>query len=134
MKPHIEVAAAILWHRDRILISQRDSNSHLPGFWEFPGGKREAGESYEECLVREIREELNAEVEVGKLVETIVYEYFEKQVTLKFFSCSYLGGEVRALGCRQFQWILARELLSYQFPPANESIVRMLAAGTNSES
>ncbi|HVN82848.1 MAG TPA: (deoxy)nucleoside triphosphate pyrophosphohydrolase, partial [Terriglobia bacterium] len=93
MKPHIEVAAAIIWRQGRILISQRDVNAHLSGYWEFPGGKREAGESFEECLVREVNEELNVRVGIQKLLDTISYEYPEKHVTLKFFYCDYLEGE-----------------------------------------
>ena len=126
MKPHIEVAAAIIRHQGRILISQRDTDSHLPGYWEFPGGKRERGESYEECLVREINEELNVKVKVRELFDTIVYEYPEKRVTLKFFCCDYLEGEPRALGCLQFQWISPEKLNSYLFPPADDPIVERI--------
>jgi 8-oxo-dGTP diphosphatase len=126
MKPHIEVAAAIIWRRGRILISQRDASSHLSGYWEFPGGKREAGESFEECLVREVREELNVKVRVQKLFETISYEYPEKLVTLKFFRCSYLEGEPRALGCSQFKWVSPEQLSCYPFPPADGPIVNRI--------
>jgi 8-oxo-dGTP diphosphatase len=126
MKPRIEVAAAIIWRQGRILISQRDANSHLSGYWEFPGGKREAGESFEECLVREVREELNIRVRVQKLLDTIAYEYPEKHVTLKFFCCDYLEGEPRALGCLQFQWVSPEQLSGYQFPPADGPIVKRI--------
>jgi mutator protein MutT len=126
MKPHIEVAAAIIWHRGRILVSQRDVDSHLSGYWEFPGGKRKAWESFEECLVREVREELNINVEIQDFFETVFYEYPEKKVTLKFFCCRYLGGEPMALGCQQFQWVSPPDLIHFRFPPADETIVRRL--------
>jgi len=126
MKPHIEVAAAIIWRQGRILISQRDVNAHLSGYWEFPGGKREAGESFEECLVREVNEELNVRVGIQKLLDTISYEYPEKHVTLKFFYCDYLEGEPRAIGCLQFQWVLPEQLSCYQFPPADGPIVKRI--------
>lgn len=126
MHPSVEVAAAIIWHQGKILISQRDANSHLPGYWEFPGGKRERGESFEECLVREINEELNVRITVRGLFDTIVYEYPEKQVTLKFFWCDYSEGELMPLGCLQFRWVSPQELAQYRFPPANEPIVKRI--------
>lgn len=125
-KPRVEVAAAIIFNNGQILISQRDENSHLSGYWEFPGGKREPDESFEECVLREIREELNVDIEVERYFETIQYEYAEKVVLLKFYFCRYVGGEARALGCRQFKWVPLLELDDYQFPPANEPVLRKL--------
>ena len=126
MKPHTEVAAAIIWHQGRILISQRNANAHLSGYWEFPGGKREADESFEECLIREVREELNVGVKVQRLLDTISYEYPEKHVTLKFFCCDYLDGEPTAKGCVQFQWVSPEQLSNYQFPPADGPVVKRI--------
>ena len=125
-KPRVEVAAAIIFNNGEILISQRDEKSHLSGYWEFPGGKREPQESFEECVVREIREELNVDIEVESYFETVHYEYSEKVVVLKFYFCGYLGGEARALGCRQFKWVPLSELIHYQFPPANQPILQKL--------
>ncbi len=132
-KAHIEVAAAIIFNNECILISQRDEKSHLSGYWEFPGGKREPQESFEDCVVREIREELNADVEVGGYFETVQYEYTENVVVLRFFCCRYLGGEVKALGCRQFKWVPLQELCQYKFPPANEPILEKLLSNPSSE-
>ena len=126
MKPHIEVAAAIIWHQGRILISQRDASSHLSGYWEFPGGKREEGESFEDCLIREVHEELDVKIRVQKLLDTISYEYPEKRVTLKFFYCDFLEGEPRALGCLQYKWVSPEQLSCYQFPPADGPVVRRI--------
>jgi mutator protein MutT len=126
VKPQIEVAAAIIFKQQQILISQRDEHSHLSGYWEFPGGKREKDETFEDCLRREIREELNVEIAVESFFERVDYDYPEKVVTLQFYCCHYLRGEVKALGCRQFKWVPLRELSSYQFPPANEAILRKL--------
>ncbi len=125
-KPHVEVAAAIILDRGQVLISQRDESSHLSGYWEFPGGKREPHESFEECVLREIREELNVEIEVERYFETVRYEYGEKVVLLKFYFCRYLSGEARALGCRQFKWVPLPDLGCYRFPPANEPILQKL--------
>jgi len=129
MKPHIEVAAAIIMRRGKLLISQRDAKSHLSGYWEFPGGKREAGESFEECLLREVREELNVKVKIQKLLDTICFEYPEKQVTLKFFRCSYLEGQPKALGCLKFLWVSPARLSRYRFPPADRPIVTRIING-----
>jgi 8-oxo-dGTP diphosphatase len=126
MKPQIEVAAAIIFKEEQILISQRDEHSHLSGYWEFPGGRREQLETFEECLQREIREELNVDVEVQNLFEAVEHEYPDKVVSLRFYSCRYLGGEVKALGCRQFRWVLPRELPRYHFPPANLPVLQRL--------
>src|ERR1017187_7910806 len=83
----IEVSAALIFRSGKVLITQRHANAHLGGLWEFPGGKREAGETFEECLAREIREELGVEISVGKLFEEITHAYDEKAVRLKFFVC-----------------------------------------------
>jgi mutator protein MutT len=125
-KPRIEVGAAVIFNHGNILISQRDDSSHLSGLWEFPGGKREDQETFEECVRREIQEELNVEVAVQDLFAAVEYEYAEKIVLLKFYRCQYVGGEAKALGCRQFHWILPSKLPSYTFPPANETVVQKL--------
>src|SRR5882672_7630583 len=74
----IEVAAGIVFRNGKILITQRRSQDHLGDLWEFPGGKREAEESFEDCLQRELMEELGIEVAVGELVDTVVHQYPEK--------------------------------------------------------
>ena len=129
VKPPVEVAAAILFREGRLLITQRLPDSHLSGLWELPGGKRKPGESIRECLVRELREELNIEVVVGELFETIEYDYSETTVCLKFFKCRYQGGDIQALGCRRFAWVTPDELGSYRFPPANEFLMKKLRSG-----
>jgi len=70
----VEVSAALIFRDGKLLITQRHARSHLGGLWEFPGGKREAGETFEGCLVREIREELGVEISVGELFEEIVHD------------------------------------------------------------
>ncbi len=129
MKPTVEVAAAILFREGRVLIAQRLPTSHLPGVWEFPGGKRTPRESFQECLVREVREELDIRLVVGELFETIEYEYPERTVCLKFFKCRYDGGTIRALGCQRFEWVTPDRLGDYRFPPANEPVIEKLRTG-----
>ena len=129
MKPTVEVAAAVLFRQGRLLITQRLPDSHLPGIWEFPGGKRRPGESIRECLVREVREELGIGLVVEELLERIEYEYPERTVCLNFFKCRYDGARPRALGCRQFKWVTPGELGNYRFPPANEPLMKKLRSG-----
>jgi 8-oxo-dGTP diphosphatase len=124
----IAVSAALIFRDGKILIAQRQADSHLGGLWEFPGGKREVGETFEECLVREIREELSVEIRVGELFEEITHEYPDRSVHLKFFICRILSGEPRALGCGAFKWIERSELADYEFPAADARLLEGLQA------
>ena len=81
--PVIDVAAALVFRDGKLLITQRHADAHLGGLWEFPGGKREPDETFEACLVRELREELGIEVAVGELVESLTHAYPEKTVHLR---------------------------------------------------
>jgi 8-oxo-dGTP diphosphatase len=123
----IEVSAALIFHQGKLLIAQRRAKDHLGGLWEFPGGKREAGESFEQCLVREIREELGVAVSVGELFEEVTHAYPEKSVHLKFFICKLLSGEPRPLGCAAFKWVAPAELNDYEFPAADAQLLQNLS-------
>src|SRR6266853_2112638 len=85
----VDVAAALVFRDGKFLITQRHANAHLGGLWEFPGGKREANETFEQCLARELREELGIEVAVGELVESLTHNYPEKAVHLRFYRCQW---------------------------------------------
>ena len=124
----IDVSAALIFHRGQLLITQRHAGSHLGGLWEFPGGKREPNETFEQCLAREIREELNMDIIVGKLFEEVTHAYETKTVHLKFFVCEWTGGEPETLGCAAFQWIRKSELADYQFPAADARLLEKLTA------
>ena len=115
----IEVSAALIFHQGRLLITQRQAAAHLGGLWEFPGGKREPGESFEACLVREIHEELAVEIAVDELFEEVTHAYPEKTVHLKFFICRLLKGEPQAIGCAAFHWATKEELANFEFPAAD---------------
>ncbi len=122
----IEVAAGLVFREGRLLITQRHAAAHLGGLWEFPGGKREPPESFEECLQRELREELAIEVEVGDLVESITHPYPEKTVHLRFFRCRLVAGEPCAIGCTAFEWITCPQLANFAFPPADARLLATL--------
>ena len=122
----IEVSAALIFHQGRLLITQRHAAAHLGGLWEFPGGKREPGESFEACLVREIREELAMEIAVAELFEEVTHAYPEKTVRLKFFICRLLAGEPQAIGCAAFHWATKAELANFEFPAADRQLLEKL--------
>ena len=122
----MDVSAALIFHDGKLLITRRHSDAHLGGLWEFPGGKREPDETFEQCLVREIREELGVKISVGKLFESVTHAYPEKTVHLKFFVCRLKSGEPQTLGCAAFKWISAAELDHYPFPAADAKLLEKL--------
>jgi len=95
----------------------------LAGLWEFPGGKREPGETFEDCLVRELREELGIEVALGQAFDEITHDYPGKTVHLKFFLCRLAKGEPRAIGCAAYEWATRERLSKRDFPPADERLL-----------
>lgn len=120
----IEVSAGLIFRSDKLLLTQRYAASHLGGLWEFPGGKREPGETFEQCLARELREELGVEVSVGRLFDEVTHAYPEKTVRLQFFLCRLVAGEPQPLGCAAVRWVAKTELAAFTFPAAD---VRLLA-------
>jgi len=122
----IEVSAGLIFRNGTILITQRLANAHLGGLWEFPGGKRETGETFKQCLARELREELGIEVNVGELFEEITHVYADKSVRLKFFLCKLLEGEPQPLGCATVKWASKPELADYNFPAADARLLDKL--------
>jgi mutator protein MutT len=122
----VDVSAALIFRSGKLLITQRHPQAHLGGLWEFPGGKREPDETFEQCLVREIREELGVEITVGKLFESVTHTYPEKTVRLKFFICRLLRGEPQPLGCKAVKWVGKSELADYEFPAADARLLLKL--------
>jgi 8-oxo-dGTP diphosphatase len=122
----IEVAAGLIFRGGKVLITQRHPEAHLGGLWEFPGGKREANETFEEGLARELREELGVEVTVGALIESLTHAYPEKTVHLKFFRCQWKANEPQTLGCAAFKWVAAGELEGFAFPAADARLLQKL--------
>jgi len=116
----------LIFHAGKLLIAERPAKSHLGGLWEFPGGKRKPDETFEQCLVREIREELGVEISVGKLFESVTHAYPEKTVHLKFFVCRLTGGEPKPLGCEAVKWAGKSELGDFEFPAADARLLLKL--------
>lgn len=124
----IHVSAALIFCDGKLLIAQRHADSHLGGLWEFPGGKCEPDESFESCLIREIREELGVDISVGELFEEVAHDYPEKSVHLKFFLCRLLSGEPRPLDCAALRWVTRNELVDYEFPAADAQLLTRLGS------
>lgn len=122
----VEVSAGLIFRSGKLLITQRYAEAHLGGLWEFPGGKREAGETFEQCLARELHEELGVNVSVGELFEEITHAYHEKTVCLKFFLCRLLDGEPQPLGCAALKWIDQSGLATHAFPAADARLLEKL--------
>jgi 8-oxo-dGTP diphosphatase len=121
----IVVAAAVVERNGRILVTKRPAGVHLEGYWEFPGGKCAPGETLEQCLVRELREELDADAAVtGELLSTS-HDYGERRVELHFFSCSLRGDPRPQLG-QDMQWVERSLLTTLQFPPADAELIALL--------
>jgi mutator protein MutT len=122
----VEVAAGLVFRDGKLLITQRHPHAHQGGLWEFPGGKRHEQETFEECLARELQEELGIEVQVGPLLERITHHYPEKTVHLEFFVCRWLCHEPQPIGCAAFAWVLPAELRTYEFPAADARLLQKL--------
>jgi 8-oxo-dGTP diphosphatase len=124
----IAVVAAVIEHDGAFLVTRRQSGVHLAGLWEFPGGKINPGETHEQALRREMREELDADVEVNELVYYTVHGYDDRTVSLYFYRCTLTGEPAPQLG-QQMRWVPRAELSTLGFPPADEELITRLAAG-----
>lgn len=123
----IVVVAAIIVVDEHVLVTQRPANVHLPGVWEFPGGKVEAGESLQAALQRELREELGIQAEVFDEYFTSTHRYPEKIVELHFFNCAIIKGVPRAIEVADVRWVQLSELRSLEFPEADRDLINRLA-------
>jgi mutator protein MutT len=125
----VEVAAAVIQDgAGRYLITRRSERAHLGGLWEFPGGKREPGETLEACLVRELREELGGLFGVGDRIETVRWDYPDKAVIIHFYQCRLVSGRVEPRESQGLEWVAADELHNYEFPPADRALLDRLRA------
>jgi A/G-specific adenine glycosylase len=131
--PHYDVAAAVTLRDDGpdgsnpyVLVAQRNADDMLGGLWEFPGGKREEGETPPECLAREIREELGIEIEVGEQLTVIEHAYTHFRITLYAFCCRVVSGEPRCLDCAAFRWMRPAQLDTLPMSMADRKIAQAL--------
>ncbi|MCU0542937.1 MAG: 8-oxo-dGTP diphosphatase MutT [Oscillatoriaceae cyanobacterium Prado104] len=118
--------AAIKNDREQFLIDKRSPQGLHGGFWEFPGGKVEPGETIEACIAREIMEELGIVIEVGELLIAIEHDYGRFTVTLNVHHCLHISGEPQAIECEEIRWVTVDEMSQFTFPKANEQIIAVL--------
>ena len=122
----LQVAAAVICCDGRYLITRRKPGTHLEGLWEFPGGKREPGETLEGCLRREIREELGSEISDPMLFHAVRHDYPDKSVELHFFRCTIESGRTQLLEGADLRWVTSEELSLFAFPEADRRLVEAL--------
>lgn len=121
------VVAAVIENDGRFLVTRRQHGVHLAGLWEFPGGKIDSGETHEQALRREIREELDADVAVHDLLFSVEHAYDDRTVGLYFYRCT-LRGEPRPLLGQEMRWVTRDELAQLEFPPADDELIKQLVA------
>ncbi|WP_295803976.1 8-oxo-dGTP diphosphatase MutT [uncultured Microbulbifer sp.] len=128
-KKCVHVAVGVIFGSDgRILLAKRPDHLHMGGRWEFPGGKVEDGESIQQAMSRELREELAIDVvQMDKLIE-VRHDYGEKQVFLDTWCVTEFSGEPQGVEGQELAWVSARELSNYHFPDANQPIVEAVQA------
>ena len=121
----IKVAAAIIKHGNKIFATQRGYGEFKDG-WEFPGGKIEEGETPEQALIREIREELDTEIEVGNLIDIVEYDYPQFHLTMHCFICSIKAGDLVLKEHEDARWLTKDTIESVNWLPADKDLVEKI--------
>ena len=128
--PVVVVVAAVIENDDRFLLTRRQSGVHLAGMWEFPGGKIDPGETDHGALERELREELDVDIEVGERMFRTRHTYADRTVDLSFYRCSLRSDPQPQLG-QEMRWVPRAELASLGFPPADTEFIALLTRAEN---
>ena len=123
----IEVVAALIRDKEKFLICQRPTNKARALLWEFVGGKVEKGETKEQALIRECKEELNVVLSVGDVFMEVTHEYPDITVHLTLFNATIVEGVPQKLEHNDIKWIMPAEIPNYEFRPADEGILKKLA-------
>ena len=126
MQTATEVVAALIWEQDKFMICQRPAHKARGLLWEFVGGKVEPGETREQALIRECREELAVELDVGGVFTEVVHEYLDLTVHLTLFHAAIREGTPEKLEHEDIRWITVNEIDQYVFCPADEEILAKL--------
>ena len=128
-----EVVAALIWKNNKFMICQRPAHKARGLLWEFVGGKVESGETKEQALIRECREELNVLLSVGDVFMDVVHEYPDLTVHLTLFNATIAEGELQKLEHNDIQWITSNEISNYAFCPADKEILKKINHEHNSK-
>ena len=121
-----DVVAALIWDGSRFMICQRPANKARALLWEFVGGKTEAGETLEDALIRECREELDITVSVGDIFTQVIHEYPDIHIRLTLFNCTIADGTPKLLEHNDLKWILPSEIPDFDFCPADKDILTLI--------
>jgi 8-oxo-dGTP diphosphatase len=124
--PTVDVAAGVVLREGHVLVSRRRPEDHLGGFWEFPGGKIEPGETAPEAIVRELREELDVVVSVGPRWGILAVRYDERLVRLHFYFATIHSGVPRPVECDECRWVPVQDLPTLSFPDADRTLLETL--------
>ena len=124
-----EVVAALIWQDDKFMICQRPAHKARGLLWEFVGGKVDPGESKQQALIRECREELAVEVSVGDVFMEVLHEYPDLLVRLTLFNSAIVSGEPQMLEHNDIQWITVEQIPKFDFCPADVDILKKLMEG-----
>lgn len=116
----------MVFFQGRLLLAQRPPGTHLAGLWEFPGGKREPNETLEQCVTRELQEELDVVVRPVRLYHQLTHHYPQKTVALWFFLCELVGGTPKPVGCSAVAWVDRSSIGNFPFPEADEQLLQLL--------
>lgn len=130
----VRVTAAVIVHDNAVLIAQRSQSDRMAGLWEFPGGKIEAGETPQQCLRRELREELAMNAVIGRHLGTSRYSYDHMSIELMAYRAYWDGQPLKLITHQDFCWVPPKQLADYTFTPADLPFVQRLAGGTISVS
>ena len=120
--PHYNIGVGVIWNNNKILITKRKKNQLLGGLWEFPGGKIENHESIENCIIREIKEELDICIQVKNFIIKVKHQYSHFKITLHAYHCQYISGNIKCLEVDDWAWIKPDSFSDYPFPKANHYI------------
>lgn len=125
MKKQIDVVAAIIEKDNRVFAARRKPGMHLGGYWEFPGGKIESGETPEECLMRELQEELCISTRIGQYIGESLFDYGDKVVRLMAYQVEHIGGVFQLIDHDEFRWLAFEDLLDLTWAPADIPILEI---------
>lgn len=126
----VVVTAAVVIEKGRVLLAQRKADANEALKWEFPGGKMEPGETPEECLAREIKEELAIDIEVEDIFKVVYHRYGERNILLLAYLCSKTGGVPVARDCNDFLWVEVADLMNYDLAGADIPIAAKIQGGS----
>ncbi|MBI3306965.1 MAG: 8-oxo-dGTP diphosphatase MutT [Candidatus Omnitrophica bacterium] len=122
----LQIGCVMIERNGKFLIAQRSPGMSYAGWWEFPGGKLEECETIEQCLVREIQEELGILIQPTEFLCRKDFEYPTRKVSLVFYFCQWVSGQPSRKDCFDFAWVTPREMKNYQFLPADIEVIDYL--------